>query len=150
MRNKAKTIEEYIKLLPEDRTRAIKKVRNVILKNLPKGFEENMNWGMITYELPLSKYPDTYNKQPLMYAALASQKNHMAVYLINIYTDSKTEKWFKDEYLKTGKRYDVGRSCVRFRKLEDLPVELVGKAIAKTSVEEFIKLYDNTHHFRKK
>jgi len=85
-----------------------------------------------------------------MFAALASQKNHMAVYLMNIYAESKTEKWFKDEYLKTGKRYDVGKSCVRFKKLEDLPLDLVGKAIAKTSVKDYIKIYENTQHFRKK
>ena len=92
MRSNAKTVEEYLNSLPEDRKFAISKVRNVILKNLPKGFEENMNWGMISYEIPLSIYPNTYNGQPLMFAALASQKNYMAVYLSNVYGDKKLNK----------------------------------------------------------
>jgi len=144
MQSKAKTVEHYLKELPLDRQNAINKVRQVILKNLPKGYKERMNWGMISYEIPLKTYPNTYNKQPLLYAALASQKNHMAVYLNNIYASPETEKWFKNEYLKTGKRYDCGKCCVRFRKLEDLPIDLIGKAISRNSVTDYIKIYESS------
>ncbi|MBI3928510.1 MAG: DUF1801 domain-containing protein [Armatimonadetes bacterium] len=90
--------------------------------------------------MPLSVVPHTYNHQPLMYAGLASQKRHMAVYLTNIYADPGTREWFEQEYRKTGKRFDCGGSCVRFRKLEDLPLELVGRAIARTPLEEFVRM----------
>ena len=139
MRYETKTVKAYLAELPEDRRKAIEDVRAVILKNLPKGYEEAMNWGMITYQVPLDVYPDTYNKQPLMYAALASQKNHMAVYLTGIYMDEKSRAAFETEYAATGKRYDVGKSCVRFRRLDDLPLELIGKAIAKMGVREFVQ-----------
>jgi len=118
MKSDANTVQEYLAELPPERREAIEQVREIILKNLPKGYEEAMNWGMITYQVPLEIYPDTYNKKPLMYAALANQKNHMAVYLIGIYMDEKLNQEFEDSYKKTGKRYDVGKSCVRFRKLE--------------------------------
>jgi len=141
MQSKAKTVQEYVNSLPDDRKQAIQKVRKVILDNLPSGIEENMNWGMIAYEVPLSVYPDTYNKQPLMFAALASQKNHMAVYLSGIYSDEKLRAQFIADYKEIGKRIDMGKSCVRFKKLEDLPLELVGKAISALTMDEFIKIY---------
>jgi hypothetical protein len=140
MQSKAKTVQEYLSELPDDRLEAIDAVREVILENLPEGFEEAMNWGMITYQVPLSRYPDTYNKKPLMMAALASQKNHMAVYLTGVYADAESRVRFTDAYKETGKRMDMGQSCVRFRKLDDLPLDLVGKAIAEYSVDEFIEL----------
>jgi uncharacterized protein YdhG (YjbR/CyaY superfamily) len=144
MRSEAKTVKEYLDELPEDRRKALAKVRTVIRKNLPKGIKENINWGMITYELPLSKYPDTYNSQPLMYAALASQKNHMAVYLTSIYSSEERRKWFQNKYLKTGQRMDIGKSCVRFTKLEDLPLELIGEAISSVTLERFISEYEES------
>ena len=140
MRSNAATVEHYLSELPEDRLEAIAAVRRVILDNLPDGFEEVMNWGMITYQVPLSRYPNTYNKKPLMMAALASQKNHMAVYLTGVYADEDSRSRFQIAYQATGKRMDMGQSCVRFRKLEDLPLELVGEAIAEYSVDEFIAL----------
>jgi uncharacterized protein YdhG (YjbR/CyaY superfamily) len=130
MQTDAQTIDEYIDSLPPDRRQTLEKIRKVILDNLPKGYEEEMNWGMITYQVPLEVYPDTYNKKPLMYAALASQKHHMAVYLTGIYTDEKLRDEFEHAYRATGKRYDVGKSCVRFRKLDDLPLDVLGDAIA--------------------
>ena len=101
-----------------------------------------MNWGMICYQVPLKTFPDTYNKQPLMYAALASQKNHMAVYLSCIYSDSKQCDWFENAYKATGKRLDMGKSCVRFSKLEDLPLELIGEAISRVGLKEFLSHYE--------
>ncbi|MCA9386995.1 DUF1801 domain-containing protein [Candidatus Dojkabacteria bacterium] len=144
MKSDAKAPEEYIDSLPKERREAIKEVRKVILKNLPKGYEEKMNWGMITYQIPLETYPITYNKQPLMYAALASQKNYMAVYLSNIYSDPKEKEWFENEYKKSGKKMNKGKSCVRFTKLQDLPLDLIGKSIAKTSVDDYIKMYEES------
>jgi hypothetical protein len=129
---------QYLAELPEERRKAIEQVRQVVLENLRDGFEEAMNWGMIAYQVPLQTYPNTYNKQPLMYAALASQKNHMAVYLSGIYSSEKSRKDFEAAYKATGKRFDVGKSCVRFRKIDDLPLELIGKTIASMEVEDLI------------
>ncbi|UCH66478.1 MAG: DUF1801 domain-containing protein [Ignavibacterium sp.] len=145
MQSNAKTVKQYLSELPEDRKKAITTVRKEILKNLPKGYEEAMNWGMISYQVPLETYPDTYNKKPLMYAALASQKNHMAVYLSGIYMSEKARKKFEAAYKATGKRFDAGKSCVRFRKLDDLPVELIGKSIASIQVDELIKQAKKAH-----
>jgi uncharacterized protein YdhG (YjbR/CyaY superfamily) len=139
MKSDANTIQDYLAELPTERREAIEKVREAILENLPEGYEEALNWGMITYQVPLDVYPETYNKQPLMYAALANQKNHMAVYLTGIYMDEDLNQDFEQKYKETGKRYDVGKSCVRFRKLEDLPLELIGESIAKISMDEFIE-----------
>lgn len=138
MRSEATTVREYLASLPEDRRDAISAVRKVIRANLPQGYEEAMNWGMITYQVPLRTYPDTYNGQPLMYAALASQKNHMAVYLTAIYLSEQSRKSFEAAYRATGKRLDAGKSCVRFRKPDDLPLALIGDTIASLSVDEFV------------
>ncbi|NNC80987.1 MAG: DUF1801 domain-containing protein [Acidimicrobiales bacterium] len=143
VQSSATTVKDYLAELPEERRKAISKVRAVIRKNLPKGIVETMNWGMITYEIPLKTVPDTYNGKPLMYAGLASQKNHMAVYLSNVYADPEITEWFLDAYKATGKKLDMGKSCVRFKKLENLPLEVIGEAIAHTSLEDFVELYDN-------
>ncbi len=143
MHSGAATVKDYISELPAERKRAISIVRKEILKNLPAGFEEAMNWGMITYQVPLQKHPDTYNKQPLMYAALASQKNHMAVYLSSIYVSEHTRKQFEREYKATGKKLNAGKSCVRFNKLEDLPLDLIGKTIGEIGVDDFIDVYES-------
>jgi uncharacterized protein YdhG (YjbR/CyaY superfamily) len=140
MRSGAATVDEYLAELPVDRREAIGVVRGEILANLPEGYEEAMNWGMVTYQVPLETYPETYNGQPLMYAALASQKNHMAVYLMGIYADEATRDGFLDSYKATGKRLDMGKSCVRFRHVDDLPLELIGEAIGACEVEAFIAL----------
>ena len=139
--SKATTVEEYLAELPDERRDAIAEVREAILANLPDGLVETMNWGMISYEVPLEVFPDTYNKKPLMYAALASQKNHMAVYLTTVYGDEELAAWFVDEYKATGKRLDMGKSCVRFRSIDQLPVELIGEAVAKVSMEDFLDTY---------
>ena len=101
-----------------------------------------MNWGMVTYQVPLEVYPNTYNKRPLMYAALASQKNHMAVYLSATYSDEGARDRFEAAYKVTGKRFDVGESCVRFKKLEDLPLDVIGDAIRGVPLDEFVALYE--------
>ncbi len=141
MQSKAATVAEYIESLPSERQVVIAKVRALILKNLPEGYEEGMQYGMISYYIPLSRYPETYNGQALGYVALASQKNYLSIYLMNVYGNKETEEWFTDSYKKSGKKLNMGKSCVRFKKLEDLPLDLIGETIAKTSVEEFISLY---------
>ena len=139
MLSKAQTVADYLSEMQPERREAINKVRETILENLPEGYEEVMNWGMITYQVPLEVYPDTYNKKPLMYAALANQKNHMAVYLTGIYLDEGIYQEFEEKYKKTGKRYDVGKSCVRFRKLDDLPLPLIGESIKAMAMDEFLE-----------
>ena len=140
--SKAKTVEAYLTELPPERREAVEKLREVILANLPDGYQESMNWGMISYEIPLERYPDTYNKQPLALAALASQKNYISLYLMNVYGDPATEKWFTERYKASGKKLDMGKSCVRFKKLDDLPLDLVGEVIAMTSVGEYLRRYE--------
>jgi uncharacterized protein YdhG (YjbR/CyaY superfamily) len=149
MRSDASSVEEYLAEIPEERRKAVDTVRQVILENLPEGYEEVMNWGMITYQVPLETYPDTYNRKPLMYAALASQKNHMSVYLTGIYMDEEAREDFETAYKSTGKRYDVGKSCVRFRKLDDLPLGLIGESIASLSVEDFVARVEEAGSVRK-
>ena len=140
MQSKANTVKQYLNELPNDRKKAISIVRQTILGNLPEGYDEVMNWGMITYEVPLETYPNTYNGKPLMYSALASQKNHMSVYLMGCYMSPDIRNKFENAYKKSGKKFDAGKSCIRFKKVDDLPLKLIGETIASMSLEEFIEL----------
>ena len=149
MQSDATSVTQYLAELPADRRAAIEAVRQTILAHLPAGYEEAMNWGMITYQVPFARYPNTYNGQPLAYAALASQKNYMSVYLMGIYATEENRQAFETAYRATGKRYDVGKSCVRFRKLDDLPLELIGESVAQISVDEFVTLAEKAHPVRK-
>ncbi len=144
--SKAATIEEYLEELPPERRAVIAEVRETIQENLPPGYAETMNWGMISYEIPLEDYPDTYNGQPLYYAALAAQKNHYAVYLSGVYQDPKQEKILREGFEKIGKKPDKGKSCVRFRKLENIPLEVIGQLIASTPPEKLIALYEESRN----
>jgi uncharacterized protein YdhG (YjbR/CyaY superfamily) len=143
MRSEATSVDQYIAERPDGRRAAIEAVRNTIVANLASGFEEAMNWGMITYQVPLETYPDTYNGQPLMYAALASQKNHMAVYLTAVYANDDSRESFLGKYRASGKRLDTGKSCVRFRTLDHLPVDLIGDSIASMDVDTFIETVES-------
>ena len=140
MHSDAKTVDEYIASLPADRRGAIEAVRAIVLKHLPKGYQEGMGYGMIGYFVPLEVYPGTYNKQPLVYAALASQKNYMTLYPNSIYASEEAAREFERMYGATGKRYDVGKSCVRFRKLDDLPLPLIGRTIKATPMKRFVEM----------
>ena len=144
VKSKATTVEEYISELPNDRTSDIKAVRKVIIDNLPKGYVETMQYGMITYVVPFERYPNTYNDLPLGYISLASQKNYMALYLMNVYGNKDIESKFRTRYIASGKKLDMGKSCVRFKKLEDLPIDLIGETVAMTTVEDFIKKYEES------
>ncbi|MBD3384263.1 DUF1801 domain-containing protein [candidate division KSB1 bacterium] len=139
MKSNASTVEQYLSQLDRERRPALQAVRQVILDNLDSEFEEVINRGMICYQVPLQRYSDNCNGKPLMYAALASQKHHMAVYLTAVYIGEEKQREFKREYLATGKRYDAGKSCVRFRKLDDLPLPLIAKVIGMFSVDAFIE-----------
>jgi Domain of unknown function (DU1801) len=135
------TPDEYIASLPEDRREAIAAVRNVVRDNLPPGFEEGMQYGMIGWYVPLERLPDTYNGQPLGLAGLASQKNYMSLYLNTVYGDPKTERWFRERYAASGKRLNMGKSCVRFTRLEDLPLDVIGDTIARADVDRYLAQY---------
>ncbi|MBI9051667.1 MAG: DUF1801 domain-containing protein [Anaerolineaceae bacterium] len=138
----ANTVSAYLAQLPPERRQVVSAVRDVVLANLPDGYEEVLNWGMITYEVPLSRYPKTYNKKPLMYAALAAQKNHYALYLSAVYQDAARRYEFQEGFQAAGKKLDMGKSCVRFRKLENLPLDVVAKVIADVPVDRFIAEYE--------
>jgi hypothetical protein len=153
VKSKAKTVKEYLAEMPPDRRDAINAVRKVILRNLPDGFEETMQYGMISYVVPFKLFRAGYHcdpTQPLCYAGLASQKNHMAIYLMTIYGHKETENWFVKAYKASGKKLDMGKSCVRFRKLDDLPLDVIGQAIARVPVENYIKAYEEMRRKAKK
>ncbi len=134
--------EEFLAALPPDRAEQLGRLRELILQHLPEGYREQVDFGMLAYVIPLETYPDTYNKHPLMYAALASQKRHMALYLMNVYGDEATLQWFTEGYAAAGKKLDMGKACVRFKKLDDLPLEFIGEVIARTPVWDYITGYE--------
>jgi hypothetical protein len=141
----AKTVDEYLKSLPPDRREALSTVRAAILKNLDKDYEEGMQYGMIGYYVPHRVYPAGYHcdpKQPLPFVGLASQKSHMAVYMMCIYGSPKAEERFREEWAKTGKKLDMGKSCIRFKKLEDLALDVIADAIQRVPAKEHIKVYE--------
>ena len=138
MANQTGTVEEYIKGLPAERQEPVRQLVELIRRELPSGYEESMEWGMPTYQVPLSVYPDTYNKQPLMYAAVASQKNHLAVYLMTPYMDRSIRQILEDGFRKAGKKLDMGKSCLRFKELDDIPLDVVGNIIAAVPMEEYV------------
>ena len=145
VQSKATTVEDYLDELPEERREAIEKVRKVIKKHLPKGYKEAVSAGMITYSVPLEKFSDTYNKQPLCYIGLAAQKNYNALYLMGAYGDPKREKALKDGFKEAGKKLDMGKSCVRFKTVEDLPLDVIGEAVAGISPDELITIHNKAH-----
>ncbi len=146
MKYEASTPEEYIAQLPDDRKEAIQKLREVILKNLPKGFEEGMNYGMIGYYVPHAIYPDGYHcspELPLPFMSIASQKNSVNVYHSGIYADNRLYEWFVGEYPTYSKRkLDMGKSCIRFKKPEDIPYTLIGELCTKLTVQQWIAMYE--------
>jgi hypothetical protein len=139
-RSAATTVDEYISELPVDRQVVLSAVRRTILEHLPVGYRESMNWGMISYEVPLDRYPHTPNGQPLMYAALAARKGGYSLHLMSIYAEG--EDGLRRDFEKAGKRLDMGKACVRFRQLEDLPLGVIGEVLRRTSVDDFIALFE--------
>ena len=136
------TPDEYIASLPPDRREAVGTVRDVVRRNLPAGFEEGIQFGMIAWYVPLERFPDTYNGRPLGLAALGSQKNYVSLYLNSVYGDPKTEAWFKKRYEASGKKLDMGKSCVRFKRAEELPLDVIGETIARVDLDSVLAGYE--------
>jgi len=147
MQSKAATPEEYVNSLPDDRKEGMNKLRKVILKNLPKGFEECMNYGMIGYVVPHKLYPNGYHcnpKLPLPFMNIASQKGFIAVYHMGIYADKKLYDWFTAEYKKqSNTKLDMGKSCLRFKKPEHIPFDLIGELASKLTVNDWVSRYES-------
>lgn len=135
----ATTVEEYLSEISDDRRGDVESVRALILESLPAGYVETMRWGMITYEVPLETFPNTYNDKPLMFIALAAQKRHLALYLTNVAFISGGEEAFKMKYVETGKKLDMGRSCLRFKRAEDLATDVIAESIRSMPMKEFIE-----------
>ena len=140
-RSTAATPDEYIGSLPDDRREAVAAVRDVVNRNLPPGYTEGMAYGMIAWWVPLETFPDTYNGQPLGLAGLASQKDYISLYLNTVYGDRDEEAWFKGRYALSGKKLNMGKSCVRFRHLDDLPLDLIGETIARADLDRTLAHY---------
>ena len=147
MQYKASSPEEYIKLLPEERKEPVKKLRQIILDNLPKGMEEQMSYGMLGFVIPHSIYLDGYHcdpKLPLPFMNLASQKNFIALYHMGMYAKNDLLVWFTEEYdKKCNYKLDMGKSCVRFKKMDDTPYDLIAELVQKMSTKEWISIYEN-------
>ena len=143
-RSSATTVDQYLAELPPERREVISQMRDFVRRNLPKGYEESMNWGGICWEIPLSRYPKTNNKQPLAFAALAAQKHYYALYLMCLYDGTDRARKFADEFAKVGKKLDMGKSCVRFRRIEDLHLPAIAKVIAETPPEKYIAFYEQS------
>jgi hypothetical protein len=141
-RSRATTVEAYLDEQPEERRAVLAAVRKVIKRNLPKGYREVMNWGMISYEVPLERFPNTYNGQPLSYAGLAAQKNYFVLHLMPVYMNDELLGWLCEEFRKAGKKLDMGKACIRFRQLDDLPLDAIGQVVALFPPEKWIALYE--------
>jgi len=138
----ANSVTQYLADLPAERRQVVAAVRRVIRKHLPPGYRETMNWGMISYEIPLRRYPKTYNGQPLAYVGLAAQKQTFSLYLMGVYANPVQAKWLRQQFRDAGKKLDMGKSCLRFRRLEDLPLGVIGQVVASTSVGAYIAGYE--------
>ncbi|UOV04103.1 DUF1801 domain-containing protein [Pseudoxanthomonas sp. F37] len=139
--SKAKTVDDYLKELPEDRRAVVSAVRDLVNRHLPAGYVEAMSWGMISWQIPLSRYPATYNRQPLAYVALAAQKQYYALYLMACYANSTQDVALRNAYADAGKALDMGKSCLRFKALDDLLPEVIGGVVASTPVDAHIAQY---------
>ena len=152
MQSKATTVQQYIASLPEDRRAAVEAVRKVILRNLDKDYDEAMTYGMIGYYVPHRVYPAGYHcdpRQGLPFVSLASQKNHMSLYLMGLYcgcvegaSDNGLVSWFHEAWAKSGKKLNMGKSCVRFRKVDDLPLDVIGEAIRRVPARVYVEQYE--------
>ena len=151
MKSKASTVTEYLAELPEDRRAAIQAVRKTIRKHLPKGYKEVFQYGMIGYVVPLKAYPAGYlnrKTEAVPYVCLASQKNYMSIYLMSVYGPGEAQ--FRQEYAATGKKLDMGKSCVRFKKVDDLALDVIGKAVARWPMNEYLAMCESLWEKRKK
>jgi hypothetical protein len=148
--SEATTVDQYLAELDPARAKDVSTLRDLCKQNLPVGLEEAMNWGMIAYQVPLSVVPDTYNGKPLLFAAIASQKNYISLYLMSIYGFDAARQKFEDSWLATGKKPDVGKSCIRLKSLESVPLDVVRQALTEVSLEEFIARYRDVRGSQRK
>jgi len=140
-KSSAGTVAEYLAELPQTRRAVLSALREVILAHLLAGYEEAMNWGMISYQVPLATFPETYNGQPLLYAALAAQKHHYALYLMSIYQDPAQYAALIRAYQGLARKPDLGKSCIRFRQVQDLPLDTIARLIGQTAVDDYLRAY---------
>ena len=148
MKSDALTIDQYLKELPDDRKEAIENIRKSILKNLPQGFQEVLSYGMIGYVVPHSIYPNGYHcntKLPLPFINIGSQKNFISLHHLGLYFDENLVNWFSSEYSNHSKnKLDMGKGCVRFKKINEIPLDLIGELVTKISVESYIETYEKS------
>ena len=140
--SRATTVADYLAELPPDRRAEIERVRDLINQALPDGYREGIGYGMIGWVIPLERYPDTYNKQPLAYAGLAAQKNSNSLYLNCVYASKVRTERLKKAFAAAGKKLDMGKSCIRFKKVDDLALEAIREEIASTTPDEYIRIYE--------
>jgi hypothetical protein len=150
MQSNAKTVAEYLNELESLRAAEVVALRDLVLKNLPKGYQETMSWGMISYEIPMDISGGTYNNQPLVYAAIASQKNHLSLYLMSVYSKPEIEAEFLKLWHKSNKKLDMGKSCLRFRKMEEVSLEAISYAISALELPEYLKIAQEPRVTRKR
>ena len=143
--SRATTVEQYLAELPDDRREDMARVREVILANLPDGFEETMQYGMIGYAIPLERFPNTYNGQALGSVALAAQKRHISVYMHALYASLELTAWFVEAYAAAGKKLNMGKSCVRFRRADDAALDVIGEAVAQVTPDQLIAAHEAAH-----
>ena len=143
--SKATTVEQYLAELPDDRRTDVARVREVILANLPDGFEETMQYGMIGYAIPLERFPNTYNGEALGSVALAAQKRHISVYMHALYASQELTTWFVAAYAAAGKKLNMGKSCVRFRRADDAALDVIGEAVAQVTPDQLIAAHEAAH-----
>ena len=143
--SRATTVEQYLAELPDDRRADVARVREVILANLPDGFEETMQYGMIGYAIPLERFPNTYNGEALGSVALAAQKRHISVYLHALYASQELTDWFVAAYAAAGKKLNMGKSCVRFRRADDAALDVIGEAVAQVTPDHLIAAHEAAH-----
>lgn len=141
---RTRTVAQYVAGLPPDRRSIVRKLRALLNRRIPEGYRESFLFGAITWAIPLERFPDTYNGQPLCYVALASKKNHLSLYLMGVYGEPARRKKLEAAFQKAGKKLDMGKGCVRFRNLDDLPLDVIGEAVAEVTPEKYIARYETS------
>lgn len=144
------TVAGYLAQLPPDTRATLTRVRRLIKRHLPAGYRETMNWGAITYEVPLRRYPDTYNGQPLCYVALAAQKHYASLYLMGAYGDAALRRRLQDGFRRAGKRLNMGKSCIRFRQVDDLALDVIGAVVAAVPVNRYVAIAESARTRRRR
>ena len=140
----ALTVNQWLASVPAERKDAIKAVRDAVNEHLPRGYEETVDWGMLAWVVPLATLPNTHNGHPLMLAALGAHTKRMTLYLMTVYGDPKLRRGFEIAYKRTGKKLDMGGCCVHFKRLDDLPLDVVGNTIARVAVDQYVERYENS------